>query len=156
MHSWHTLSQEDPKWCCRRELVASLWLSPLLLPVARGSRLPLLCLDHSYSYDNRLLFDNSGSSSPFSVAYGRLAVMASDAVPSAVDIGWRLETFIAVFTPLCIGAVALRFYARSLTVERYSAGDALILAALVGQVVAGGIAIGKAQRGWKRHRDRLD
>lgn len=72
--------------------------------------------------------------------------MESEAALSSVNIGWRLETFIAVFTPLCIVMVILRFYARSLTVGKYDTGDALIFAALIGQIVAGGIAIGKIHR----------
>lgn len=65
---------------------------------------------------------------------------------SSVNIGWRFETFIAVFTPLEIIIVILRFYARSLTVKKYDTGDGLIIAALFGQIVAGGIAISKTRR----------
>ncbi|KAI1357673.1 hypothetical protein F5Y08DRAFT_323759 [Xylaria arbuscula] len=64
--------------------------------------------------------------------------MAND---SPEYIGYRLEAFIGAFTALEIVAVALRFWARSLSVSKYDAGDYLIIAALVGQVVAGGLAI---------------
>lgn len=57
-------------------------------------------------------------------------------------VGYRLEIFIAVFTPLTVICVALRFYARSLTASKFDAGDWLIGAALIGQIVAGGIAVG--------------
>lgn len=69
--------------------------------------------------------------------------MASEMNTSPEYTGYRLEVFIAVFTPLTIIAVALRFYARSLTSKKIDSGDWLIIAALVGQIVAGGIAIGK-------------
>lgn len=62
---------------------------------------------------------------------------------SPVYIGYRLEAFTGVFTPICIVATALRFYARSLVVKHYDAGDWLIIAALIAQLVAGGIAVGK-------------
>lgn len=74
--------------------------------------------------------------------------MSSEADLSPEYTGYRLEAFIAVFTPLCIVAVALRFYARSLVVSKYDMGDWLIIAALVGQIVAGGIAIGKVLPGY--------
>ncbi|KAI1812805.1 putative alpha-xylosidase [Poronia punctata] len=68
--------------------------------------------------------------------------MTTATAPSSPDyIGYRLEIFIGVFTALEVLAVALRFWARSLTVGRYDAGDYLIIAALFGQFVAGGIAI---------------
>lgn len=60
---------------------------------------------------------------------------------SSEYIGYRLEVFIAVFIPIQLIAVALRFYARSLTVQKYDGGDWLISAALIGQLVAAGIAI---------------
>lgn len=59
-------------------------------------------------------------------------------------IGYRLEAFVGVFTPICIVATALRFYARRLVVRHYDAGDWLIVAALIGQLVAGGIAVGRS------------
>ncbi|KAF3003828.1 hypothetical protein G7054_g5470 [Neopestalotiopsis clavispora] len=77
--------------------------------------------------------------------------MASVSGDSAEYIGWRLEVFIGVFTPLVIAAVALRFYARSLTASKRDAGDWLILAALVGQIVAGGIAIGSVKQAGVGH-----
>ncbi|TVY14251.1 hypothetical protein LARI1_G007784 [Lachnellula arida] len=69
-----------------------------------------------------------------------MAIGSQDTL-SSVNIGWRLETFIAVFTSLEIIIVILRFYARSLTVKKYDTGDGLIIAALFGQIVAGSIAI---------------
>lgn len=58
-------------------------------------------------------------------------------------MGYNLEAFVGAFTPICIIATALRFYARSLVIKRYDAGDWLIIAALFGQLVAGGLAVGK-------------
>ncbi|KAI0469375.1 hypothetical protein F4859DRAFT_487962 [Xylaria cf. heliscus] len=72
-------------------------------------------------------------------------MMASKATVSDENLGWQLEVFIAVFTPLEIACVALRFWARSLSVARYDLSDWLVLAALVGQIVAGGIAISSVQ-----------
>ncbi|KAI1175096.1 putative alpha-xylosidase [Nemania sp. FL0916] len=68
--------------------------------------------------------------------------MASEAAAASSDyIGYRLEAFIGVFTALEVIAVALRFWARSLSVARYDAGDYLIIAALIGQIGAGALAI---------------
>ncbi|KJZ72765.1 hypothetical protein HIM_07840 [Hirsutella minnesotensis 3608] len=61
--------------------------------------------------------------------------------PSPEYIGYQLEAFIGVFTTVEIIAVALRFYARHLTDSKYDAGDYLIVAALIGQIVAGAIAV---------------
>lgn len=58
-------------------------------------------------------------------------------------IGNRLTIFVAVFTPLQLLTVVLRFYARSLTAHRYGVDDWLVMAALLGQFVATGIAIGQ-------------
>lgn len=58
-------------------------------------------------------------------------------------IGNRLVIFVSVFTPLQILLTALRFYARSLTPRRYGIDDWLVLAALLGQLVLTGIAIGE-------------
>ncbi|KAK9788049.1 putative Integral membrane protein [Seiridium cardinale] len=67
--------------------------------------------------------------------------MARVAEASTEYFGYRFEVFIAVFTIFQIIAVVLRFYARSLTIHKYAVGDWLIVAALIGQVIAGGIAI---------------
>ncbi|KAH0591762.1 hypothetical protein MHUMG1_10494 [Metarhizium humberi] len=77
--------------------------------------------------------------------------MASEMNTSPEYTGYRLEVFIAVFTPLTIIAVALRFYARSLTSKKIDSGDWLIIAALVGQIVAGGIAIGAVKQAGVGH-----
>ncbi|KID96524.1 hypothetical protein MAJ_07460, partial [Metarhizium majus ARSEF 297] len=77
--------------------------------------------------------------------------MASEMNASPEYTGYRLEVFIAVFTPLTIIAVALRFYARSLTSKKIDSGDWLIIAALVGQIVAGGIAIGAVKQAGVGH-----
>ncbi|KAM0811813.1 putative Integral membrane protein [Seiridium cardinale] len=67
--------------------------------------------------------------------------MARVAEASTEYIRYRLEVFIAVFTIFQIIAVVLLFYARSLTIHKYAVCDWLIEAALIGQVIAGGIAI---------------
>ncbi|KAJ0115015.1 hypothetical protein J7T55_001422 [Diaporthe amygdali] len=61
-------------------------------------------------------------------------------------IGNRLTIFVAVFTPLQLLTVVLRFYARSLTAHRYGVDDWLVMAALLGQFVATGIAIGSLKQ----------
>ena len=63
---------------------------------------------------------------------------------SSEYIGWRLEVFIGVFTPLQVLFVALRFYARSLASSPWAWDDVLIVISLLGQLVAGGIAIGES------------
>lgn len=68
--------------------------------------------------------------------------MPSEAHLLSDHTGYRLEIFVGVFTPLCIVAVALRFYARSLSASKYDAGDWLIAAALIGQIVAAALGIG--------------
>ncbi|GAP87004.1 putative integral membrane protein [Rosellinia necatrix] len=60
------------------------------------------------------------------------------------DIGWRLIVFISLFTPLQIGIVAIRFYARSLTKFEYDLADALVVVALLAQILATGVDIGAA------------
>ncbi|KAI0099587.1 hypothetical protein GGR51DRAFT_535096 [Nemania sp. FL0031] len=67
--------------------------------------------------------------------------MASDPAASPEYIGYRLEAFIGAFTALEAIAFALRVWARSLTMKKYDAGDYLVIAALVGQIVASGVAI---------------
>jgi hypothetical protein len=62
---------------------------------------------------------------------------------SSEYIGWRLEVFVGVFTPLQVVFVALRFYARSLASSPWAWDDVLILVSLLGQLVASGIAIGE-------------
>ncbi|KAI1140868.1 hypothetical protein F5Y05DRAFT_423768 [Hypoxylon sp. FL0543] len=58
-------------------------------------------------------------------------------------IGYRLEIFVGAFTAVEIAAVALRFYARTLTVRSFGADDWLVAASLLGQIVAGAVAIGE-------------
>ena len=59
--------------------------------------------------------------------------------------GWQLAVFVGWFTPLQIGLVALRFYARSLTAAKYDLGDILIVVALVCQIIGTGVDIGENQ-----------
>lgn len=59
-------------------------------------------------------------------------------------IGYRLEIFVGLFTALEIIAVALRFWARSLTAREYGLDDWLVVVSMLGQIVAGGIAIGES------------
>ncbi|KAK3942539.1 hypothetical protein QBC46DRAFT_362544 [Diplogelasinospora grovesii] len=66
----------------------------------------------------------------------------SNPIPSAEYIGYRVEVFVGVFAALQIAAVALRFYARSLTSKASDLDDWLVFISLLGQMVAGGIAIG--------------
>ncbi|KAI1332857.1 hypothetical protein F5Y16DRAFT_128603 [Xylariaceae sp. FL0255] len=61
---------------------------------------------------------------------------------SAEYVGWKVEVFIGVFTPLVILLVALRFYARSLTTSRYALEDWLVLAALFAYLAETGLFIG--------------
>ncbi|KAI1408080.1 hypothetical protein F5Y13DRAFT_194673 [Hypoxylon sp. FL1857] len=63
------------------------------------------------------------------------------------NIGYRLEIFVGVFTVFEIAAVALRFYARTLTVRSFGADDWLVTASLLAQIVAGGVAIAAVQQG---------
>ncbi|KAI0835423.1 hypothetical protein F5Y06DRAFT_134740 [Hypoxylon sp. FL0890] len=62
-------------------------------------------------------------------------------------IGYRLEIFVGVFTAFEIAAVALRFYARTLTVRSFGADDWLVAASLLGQIVAGAVAIAAVKQG---------
>ncbi|KAI1403214.1 hypothetical protein F4819DRAFT_236498 [Hypoxylon fuscum] len=62
-------------------------------------------------------------------------------------IGYQLEIFISVFTPVQVAAVALRFYARTLTARNYELDDWLVVASLFGQAVASGIAISGVKKG---------
>ncbi|KAI1821503.1 hypothetical protein F4861DRAFT_518656, partial [Xylaria intraflava] len=55
--------------------------------------------------------------------------------------GWKVYVFLAVFTPLVILFVGLRFYARYLSAARYGLEDWLILVALAAQLVETGIFI---------------
>ncbi|KAI2601708.1 hypothetical protein GGR54DRAFT_647121 [Hypoxylon sp. NC1633] len=77
--------------------------------------------------------------------------MANEVNFSSEYTGYRLKAFIGVFIPLQIIVVALRCYARSLTVTKYDAGDWLVIAALIGQIVAGGVAIGSVQQAGVGH-----
>lgn len=63
---------------------------------------------------------------------------------SSEYIGWRLEVFVGIFTPLQLIFVALRFYARSLASNPWAWDDGLIIIALLGQFVAAGIAVGES------------
>lgn len=58
-------------------------------------------------------------------------------------IGYRMPVFVAIFTFVEVVVVAVRFYARSLTARRFAADDGLVIASLLGQFVAGGIALGE-------------
>lgn len=58
-------------------------------------------------------------------------------------IGTTLASFIAWYTPLQVIAVVGRYYARRLTARPRGPDDVLVLASLLGQFVAAGIAIGK-------------
>ncbi|KAI8627305.1 hypothetical protein F5Y19DRAFT_486914 [Xylariaceae sp. FL1651] len=71
---------------------------------------------------------------------------------SAVDaspdyVGWRVEVFIGVFTPLTVLLVALRFYARSLVASGYGFEDWLVLVALLAQLLQTGLIIGSIKEG---------
>ncbi len=68
--------------------------------------------------------------------------MSSDLL-SPEYIGYQLEIFVALFTPLQVFAVALRFYARHLIRSTYGPEDWLVCASLFGQLAAGAIAIGE-------------
>ncbi|KAI0020290.1 hypothetical protein F4780DRAFT_742769 [Xylariomycetidae sp. FL0641] len=67
--------------------------------------------------------------------------------PSSNYVGWRLHVFLGVFTPLQVAIVACRFWARSLTKRGFETDDWLVLASLMGQFVATGIAIGAVEKG---------
>ncbi|TGJ78330.1 hypothetical protein E0Z10_g10432 [Xylaria hypoxylon] len=70
------------------------------------------------------------------------------AVHASTDyVGWRVEVFIGVFTPLTVLLVALRFYARSLTASRYGFEDWLVLFALLAQLLQTGLIIGSIKQG---------
>jgi hypothetical protein len=63
---------------------------------------------------------------------------------SATSIGWRLELFSALFIPLLVVAVVLRFYARWLVVGTEAAlEDALVIVSLVSQLALAAVGIGK-------------
>ncbi|KAI1736252.1 hypothetical protein F4680DRAFT_262349 [Xylaria scruposa] len=66
---------------------------------------------------------------------------------SADYVGWKVEVFIGVFTPLTVLLVALRFYARSLTAARYGFEDWLVLFALLAQLLQTGVIIGSIKQG---------
>jgi hypothetical protein len=74
--------------------------------------------------------------------------MTSDAQASDLSeyVGYRLNIFLAVFIPLQIVAVVLRFWARSIRRGSYGADDWLVVVSLICQMVACGIGIGKSSR----------
>ncbi|KAK3332686.1 hypothetical protein B0T19DRAFT_482896 [Cercophora scortea] len=77
--------------------------------------------------------------------------MSSD-IYSTQDISHELIGFFSWFTPLQIVAVALRFYARSLTDYPLGLDDWLIVSSLIGQLAAVGIGIGGINyAGFGRH-----
>lgn len=67
----------------------------------------------------------------------------ADNPPSTHYIGTRLTIFLAFFTPLQIVLVALRLVARRLTVRSRGYDDFLVIACLLSQLVATGLAIGQ-------------
>ncbi|KAI1473096.1 uncharacterized protein F4812DRAFT_411594 [Daldinia caldariorum] len=71
----------------------------------------------------------------------------STGITSQEYIGWQAEVVVGVFTAIQVFVVAFRFYARSLTASRYGLDDWLVLAALLTQLVQGGIIINSVRRG---------
>lgn len=74
--------------------------------------------------------------------------MAENA-PQTEYVGNRLTVFIALFTPLQLVVVVLRFVARRLTARRHGIDDWLVITCLLSQFIATGIAIG--QYTWAIH-----
>ncbi|KAI0428587.1 putative alpha-xylosidase [Xylaria sp. FL1042] len=72
--------------------------------------------------------------------------MANDLL-SDEYIGWRLYVFVAVFTPLQVTLVLLRFYAARLISRTHGADDWLVVSAILGQLVMVGLAIGSVEQG---------
>ncbi|ROW10487.1 hypothetical protein VMCG_02038 [Cytospora schulzeri] len=72
--------------------------------------------------------------------------MAND-IPQTEFIGTRLTVFIAFFTPLQLLVVIMRFIARRLTARPRGIDDYLVIASLLSQFVASGIAIGALKHG---------
>ncbi|KAI0172476.1 hypothetical protein GGR52DRAFT_590944 [Hypoxylon sp. FL1284] len=66
---------------------------------------------------------------------------------SSEFIGDRAVVFVAVFVGIQIIAVALRFYARSLTTRRYGLDDWLVAASLLSMIINGALAIFCVKKG---------
>ncbi|OTB05030.1 hypothetical protein M426DRAFT_147117 [Hypoxylon sp. CI-4A] len=64
-----------------------------------------------------------------------------DDTSSVKCVGYRLEIFVYVFTPLEIAVVAGRFYAHKIASRPYGLDDWLVVAALIGQIVGAIISI---------------
>ncbi|KAI3335181.1 hypothetical protein F4824DRAFT_465033 [Ustulina deusta] len=71
----------------------------------------------------------------------------SGSLASQEYIGWKVDIFLGVFTPLVVLCVALRFYARHFTASRHSLDDWLVLAALLAQLVQTGVIIASIKQG---------
>lgn len=67
----------------------------------------------------------------------------ADTPPPTEFIGTRLTIFIAFFTPLQVVLVLFRFVARRLTVRSRGLDDWLVIACLLSQIMATGVAIGQ-------------
>ncbi|KUI66311.1 hypothetical protein VM1G_01527 [Cytospora mali] len=71
----------------------------------------------------------------------------ADSAPQTEYIGTRLAVFVAFFTPLQLVMVILRFVARRLTARPRGLDDFLVIACLLSQFIATGIAIGALKNG---------
>ena len=61
-----------------------------------------------------------------------------------VSIGWRLQVFTALFLPLSVISVALRFYARQLVAaNRFDYDDWIVLVALIFLIGLSTVGLGK-------------
>ncbi|KAI0869645.1 hypothetical protein GGS24DRAFT_147074 [Hypoxylon argillaceum] len=67
--------------------------------------------------------------------------MSTEGPPSTYCRGYQVEAFVGGFTALEAVAVAIRFWARSISVAKYDLGDYLIAAAFIGQLGAGALGI---------------
>ncbi|KAI0964903.1 hypothetical protein F4678DRAFT_454627 [Xylaria arbuscula] len=75
------------------------------------------------------------------IPIGSMEPPAGAGAPSTDCIGYQFYAFIGPFIALQIIAVCLRFWARSLSIAKYDLGDYLIVAALLGQLVAGALGV---------------
>jgi hypothetical protein len=68
--------------------------------------------------------------------------------PDSTYIGWKAIVVSALFIPIQVVFVVLRFWAQRLSRKSYDWDDWLVIASLLTQIVASALAIGKWSRAW--------
>lgn len=68
--------------------------------------------------------------------------------PDSTYIGWKAIVVSALFIPIQVVFVVLRFWAQRLSRKSYDWDDWLVIASLLTQIVASALGIGKWSRAW--------